>query len=54
MQSGSNYVKIGLYGPENYDQTFEVIDAVVKTIHNYTDNIAVVSCGYSDAYKIVL
>lgn len=50
--SGSNYVKVGLYGPENYNQAVEVMDAVVKTIHDYNDKITVVSCGYADAYRI--
>lgn len=50
--SGSNYIKVGLYGPKNYDEAIEVMKAVVKTIHDYDDNITVVSCGYADAYNI--
>lgn len=50
--SGSNYVKVGLYGTKNYDEALEVMDAVVKTIREYDENITVVSCGYADAYKI--
>lgn len=50
--SGSNYVKVGLYGTKNYDEALDVMDAVVKTIHEYNENITVVSCGYADAYKI--
>ena len=50
--SGSNYVKVGLYGTKNYDEALEVMDAVVKTILDYDENITVVSCGYADAYKI--
>lgn len=50
--SGSNYVKVGLYGTENYDQALEVMKAVVKTIKEYDENITVVACGYADAYKV--
>jgi len=50
--SGSNYVKVGLYGTKNYDEALEVMNAVVKTIKDYNKNITVVSCGYADAYKI--
>lgn len=50
--SGSNYVKVGLYGTKNYDQALEVMNAVVKTIKEYDENIVVVACGYADAYKV--
>lgn len=50
--SGSNYVKVGLYGTQNYDQALEVMNAVVKTIREYDENIVVVACGYADAYKV--
>lgn len=50
--SGSNYIKVGLYGPENYDEAYEVMTAVSKTIHDYDDNITVVACGYADAYRV--
>ncbi len=50
--SGSNYVKVGLYGPKNYDEAMELMEAVVKTIKEYDDSIVVVACGYADAYKI--
>lgn len=50
--SGSNYVKVGLYGPKNYDEAVDVMNAVTKTIHDYDDSITVVACGYADAYKV--
>ncbi len=50
--SGSNYVKVGLYGTQNYNQALEVMDAVVKTIKEYDESIVVVACGYADAYKV--
>lgn len=50
--SGSNYVKVGLYGPENYDEAVDVMRNVVRTIREYDDSITVVACGYADAYKI--
>ncbi len=49
--SGSNYVKVGLHGPTNYDEALDVMNAVVKTINEYDDQITVVSCGYADAYR---
>ena len=49
--SGSDYVKVGLYGTKNYDQALEVMNAVVRTIREYDENIVVVACGYADAYK---
>ncbi len=50
--SGSNYVKVGLYGPKNYDEALEVMKAVVKTIKDYDPNTIVVTCGYADAKNI--
>ena len=50
--SGSNYIKVGLYGPQNYEESLEVMQAVVKTIKDYDSSITVVSCGYADAYNI--
>ena len=50
--SGSNYVKVGLYGPKNYDEALEVMNAVVRAVKDYDENITVVSCGYADAYRV--
>lgn len=50
--SGSNYVKVGLYGTKNYDEAVEVMNAVVKTIKEYDTSITVVACGYADSYRI--
>ncbi|MBE6487952.1 MAG: (5-formylfuran-3-yl)methyl phosphate synthase [Methanosphaera stadtmanae] len=50
--SGSNYVKVGLYGTKDYSQAKDVMDAVVKTIKEYDQNITVVACGYADSYNI--
>ncbi len=50
--SGSDYVKVGLYGTKNYDQAMEVMTSVVKTINEYDKNIIVVACGYADAKNI--
>ncbi|MBR0472733.1 MAG: (5-formylfuran-3-yl)methyl phosphate synthase [Methanosphaera sp.] len=49
--SGSNYVKVGLYGTKTYEEALEVMKAVVKTIKEYDSSITVVACGYADAYK---
>ncbi len=50
--SGSDYVKVGLYGTQNYDQAKEVMDAVVKSVSDYNEDITVVACGYADYYNI--
>ncbi|MBE6486290.1 MAG: (5-formylfuran-3-yl)methyl phosphate synthase [Methanosphaera stadtmanae] len=50
--SGSDYIKVGLHGTQNYNQALEVMSAVVRTIKEYDENIIVVACGYADAYKI--
>ena len=50
--SGSNYVKVGLYGTKNYEEALEVMESVVKAVKDYDANITVVACGYADAYKI--
>lgn len=50
--SGSNYVKVGLYGTKNYDEAVEVMNAVVKSVKDYDENITVVACGYADSYNI--
>ncbi|MBE6493045.1 MAG: (5-formylfuran-3-yl)methyl phosphate synthase [Methanosphaera stadtmanae] len=50
--SGSDYVKVGLYGPKTYEESVEVMDAVVRTIQDYDDSITVVSCGYADSYRV--
>lgn len=50
--SGSNYVKVGLYGTKDYDEAKEVMDAVVKSVHDYDKSITVVACGYADSYNV--
>lgn len=50
--SGSNYVKVGLYGTSNYYQALEVMNAVVRTIKIYDETITVVACGYADAHNV--
>lgn len=50
--SGSDYVKVGLYGTHDYNQAKDVMDAVVKSVKGYDDNITVVACGYADYYNI--
>ena len=50
--SGSDYVKVGLYGTKDYSQAKEVMDAVVRTINDYDESITVVACGYADYYNV--
>ncbi|MCD7781951.1 MAG: (5-formylfuran-3-yl)methyl phosphate synthase [Methanosphaera sp.] len=49
--SGSNYVKVGLHGPSNYDEALEVMSAVTRAVKSFDESIMVVSCGYADAYR---
>jgi len=50
--SGSDYIKVGLYGTKDYNQAKEVMDAVVRSVKDYNENITVVACGYADYYNI--
>ncbi|MBO7159474.1 MAG: hypothetical protein J6V46_04250, partial [Methanobrevibacter sp.] len=32
LVSGADYIKVGLYGPSNYEEALEVMENVVKTV----------------------
>ena len=50
--SGADYVKVGLYGTQNYSEALEVMQNVVKTVKDYNDDIMVVASGYADAHRV--
>lgn len=50
--SGANYIKVGLYGTKDYDESLEVMKNVVKTVNDYNNDAIVVASGYADAHRI--
>ncbi len=50
--SGADYIKVGLYGTKNYDEAFEVMKNVVKTVNDYNEDAIVVASGYADAHRV--
>lgn len=50
--SGADYIKVGLYGTENYDQAQEVMENVVKSVKKNNSDALVVASGYADAYRV--
>ncbi|WP_414470603.1 (5-formylfuran-3-yl)methyl phosphate synthase [Methanobacterium sp. ACI-7] len=50
--SGADYIKVGLYGTKNYDESLEVMKNVVKTVNDYNDDAIVVASGYADAHRV--
>ena len=50
--SGADYIKVGLYGTQNYSQALEVMQNVVKTVKDYNNDIMVVASGYADAHRV--
>lgn len=50
--SGADYIKVGLYGTKNYDEAFEVMKNVVKTVEDYNEDAIVVASGYADAHRV--
>ncbi len=50
--SGADYIKVGLYGTENYAQAREVMENVVKSVKKNNSKALVVASGYADAYRV--
>lgn len=50
--SGADYIKVGLYGTQNYSEALEVMENVVKTVKDVSDDILVVASGYADAHRV--
>lgn len=51
VNCGVNYIKAGLYEPNNYSKAYEVIKAIVQTVKGFSDRIKVVASGYADWRK---
>ena len=52
VASGADYIKVGLYGTRNYSEALEVMENVVKTVKDASDDILVVASGYADAHRV--
>ena len=52
LVSGADYIKVGLYGPSNYEEALEVMENVVKTVKDTDPNAIVVASGYADAHRV--
>lgn len=52
LHSGADYIKVGLYGTQNYDQAVEVMKNVVKTVKDESPETIVVAAGYADADRV--
>ncbi|MDL2247097.1 (5-formylfuran-3-yl)methyl phosphate synthase, partial [Methanobrevibacter sp. OttesenSCG-928-K11] len=50
--SGADYIKVGLYGTKDYDEAYEVMTNVVKTVKDISPNSTVVASGYADAHRV--
>ncbi len=50
--SGADYIKVGLYGTQNYDEALEVMENVVKSVRAYDKDALVVASGYADAHRV--
>ncbi len=50
--SGADYIKVGLYGTKNYSEALEVMENVVKTVHEFNEGAIVVASGYADAHRV--
>lgn len=52
LNSGADYIKVGLYGTSNYDEALDVMKNVVKSVKNDNPEAIVVASGYADAHRI--
>jgi len=50
--SGADYIKVGLYGTKNYSQALEVMENVVKAVHEFNEDATIVASGYADAHRV--
>jgi len=50
--SGADYIKVGLYGTRNYSEALEVMENVVKAVHEFDEDAVVVASGYADAHRV--
>jgi hypothetical protein len=52
LVSGADYIKVGLYGPKNYEEGLEVMKNVVKAVKDTKPDSIVVASGYADAHRV--
>ena len=52
LVSGADYIKVGLYGPKDYDEGLEVMKNVVKSVKDIKPDAIVVAAGYADAHRV--
>ena len=52
LVSGADYIKVGLYGPSNYEEGLEVMKGVVKAVKDTNPDATVVASGYADAHRV--
>ena len=50
--SGADYIKVGLYGTKNHDEAVEVMENVVKTVKDVSEDTIIVAAGYADAHRV--
>jgi uncharacterized protein (UPF0264 family) len=50
--SGADYIKVGLYGTQNYKEALEVMENVVKAVKDFDKEALVVASGYADAHRV--
>jgi (5-formylfuran-3-yl)methyl phosphate synthase len=48
VKCGVDYIKAGLYGPENTSEAFDMIDAITATVKSCDDSLMVVASAYAD------
>jgi (5-formylfuran-3-yl)methyl phosphate synthase len=52
LVSGADYIKVGLYGTQNYHEALEVMENVVRTVRENSSSAVVVASGYADAHRV--
>ena len=50
--SGADYIKVGLYGTKDHDEAVEVMENVVKTVKDVSEDTIIVAAGYADAHRV--
>ncbi|KZX12528.1 (5-formylfuran-3-yl)methyl phosphate synthase [Methanobrevibacter filiformis] len=52
LVSGADYIKVGLYGTNDYDEAVDLMKNVVKTVKDNNSEAIVVASGYADAHRV--
>lgn len=51
-QSGADYIKIGLFGPKNEEEAYNMLKPVVKSVKEFDKDKKLVAAAYADYYRI--